>query len=83
MTYRIRFLPEAETEVDEAATWYEARRTGLGQKFRIALGAAIEDSAKPRSLPSRSGLQTTPCCLSSACSSPDTQPNTFGSPSTF
>jgi toxin ParE1/3/4 len=42
MTHRVRFLPEAETDVDEAATWYEARRIGLGQEFRIVLGAAIE-----------------------------------------
>jgi hypothetical protein len=30
-----------------------------------------------------SGLQMMPCFLRSACSSPDTQPNTFGSPSSF
>src|SRR5262245_52895245 len=30
-----------------------------------------------------SGLQMMPCFLRSACSSPDTQPKTFGSPSSF
>ena len=29
------------------------------------------------------GLQMMPCFLNSACSSPDTQPKTFGSPSNF
>jgi hypothetical protein len=26
MTHRVRFLPDAETDVGEAAAWYEARR---------------------------------------------------------
>lgn len=41
MTRRVRLLPEAITDVDEAASWYEARRRGLGREFRLALDAAI------------------------------------------
>lgn len=42
MTRRVRFLPEAIIDVEEAASWYEARRSGLGKEFRMALDTAIE-----------------------------------------
>lgn len=42
MTLRVRFRPQAITDVDEAANWYEARRPGLGKEFRLALDAVIE-----------------------------------------
>jgi plasmid stabilization system protein ParE len=38
---RIVFRPEAETELAEAAEWYEARAAGLGTEFLRALDAAI------------------------------------------
>ena len=33
MKKRVRFLPEAKAEFDEAAEWYESRRRGLGRNF--------------------------------------------------
>ena len=33
MRKRVRFLPEAKAEFDEAADWYEARHKGLGRDF--------------------------------------------------
>ena len=41
MMRRIVFRPEAETELAEAADWYEARGQGLGADFLRALEAAI------------------------------------------
>ena len=40
---RPRFLvePEAETELDEAFTWYEGRAAGLGSEFLRAVRAAF------------------------------------------
>jgi toxin ParE1/3/4 len=33
MSLPIRFLPEARVEYDDAADWYEQRRSGLGLDF--------------------------------------------------
>ncbi len=33
MKKRVRFLPEAKAEFDEAADWYEARQRRLGRDF--------------------------------------------------
>lgn len=33
MSLPIRFLPEAKTEFDDAADWYERQRAGLGADF--------------------------------------------------
>jgi hypothetical protein len=41
MTRRILFRPEAETELMEAASWYEERGKGLGAEFLRSLDAAI------------------------------------------
>ncbi len=41
MTLRIAVDPEAESEIDEAAAWYEARRTGLGLEFLAAVDRAF------------------------------------------
>lgn len=35
------FHPAAREEVDEAATYYESRRGGLGREFRIDFEAAL------------------------------------------
>jgi plasmid stabilization system protein ParE len=33
MNWRVEFRPEVESDVAEAAAWYEARQTGLGAEF--------------------------------------------------
>jgi plasmid stabilization system protein ParE len=33
MSWRVEFRPEVETDVAEAAVWYEARQPGLGSEF--------------------------------------------------
>lgn len=33
MTFEVRLRPEAEQDLAEAATWHEARRSGLGHDF--------------------------------------------------
>lgn len=41
MARPIRIEPEAQAELDEAAVWYEAQRSGLGVEFLDAAEAAI------------------------------------------
>ena len=41
MTRPILFRPEAETELMEAASWYEERGKGLGAEFLRSLDATI------------------------------------------
>lgn len=47
MSPRVRLLPEAKAEFDEAADWYEAQRAGLGVTFvariREVLGKVSSD----------------------------------------
>jgi mRNA-degrading endonuclease RelE of RelBE toxin-antitoxin system len=33
MNYEVRFRPEAEKDVEDAAKWYENQRPGLGKEF--------------------------------------------------
>ena len=33
MSYRVHLRPEAETDIEEAATWYAMQREGLGDEF--------------------------------------------------
>ena len=33
MTYSVRFRPEIPDDITEACRWYEARSTGLGERF--------------------------------------------------
>lgn len=33
MSWRVEFRPEVETDVTEAAAWYETRQPGLGAEF--------------------------------------------------
>ncbi len=33
MSWRVEFRPEVETDVADAAAWYEARQAGLGAQF--------------------------------------------------
>jgi len=39
---RILFEPEASAELEEAARWYEAQRSGLGLAFLAAVDRAVE-----------------------------------------
>ena len=39
----LRFLPEADVELESAFLWYESQRPGLGFEFLLALDAAVED----------------------------------------
>jgi hypothetical protein len=39
---KVRMLPEAETEAQEAASWYENQLRGLGFDFMDALAIALE-----------------------------------------
>ncbi len=41
MTLRITVEPEAESEIGEAAGWYEDRLTGLGLEFLAAVDRAF------------------------------------------
>jgi plasmid stabilization system protein ParE len=41
MPSRLTVQPEAEQDTDAAAAWYEARRTGLGDRFLNAVRAAM------------------------------------------
>ncbi len=34
--------PEAESDIDEAYTWYEKQRVGLGEEFLTSVDAGIE-----------------------------------------
>ena len=42
MNYRVHLRPEAETDLDEAATWYERQRKGLGDEFLDEVLNALE-----------------------------------------
>ncbi len=37
MTWRVVFRPEVETDMAEAAAWYDARQPGLGLRFAEAV----------------------------------------------
>jgi len=39
---RFRYHKAAETELDEAAAWYEGQREGLGGEFIAAVDAKID-----------------------------------------
>jgi hypothetical protein len=41
----IRFRPVARIEFDEAASWYERRRNGLGHEFKDEVQAILEKIA--------------------------------------
>ena len=43
---RIVFASAADLEVAEAALWYEARQSGLGDRFLTAVEAAANDAAR-------------------------------------
>ena len=45
MNRRVLFEPEASAELEEAALWYEAQRSGLGLAFLAAVDRALEHLA--------------------------------------
>ena len=46
MTRRFRTEPEASLELEEAAQWYEQRRSGLGIEFLEEIDRALEFIAR-------------------------------------
>jgi plasmid stabilization system protein ParE len=46
VTASIVFRPEALTEFNDSADWYESRQLGLGVRFVNAIDAAIESLSK-------------------------------------
>jgi plasmid stabilization system protein ParE len=46
MTRAVVFLPEARTEFDDDANWYENRQAGLGAKFTLAVNSVLERIAR-------------------------------------
>jgi plasmid stabilization system protein ParE len=43
MTQRLIIRPQAQTDLEEAAEWYEARRAGLGGEFLREIGFVLEE----------------------------------------
>lgn len=41
MIYKLEIRPDALTDIDEAAAWYEEREPGLGAEFARAVRSAI------------------------------------------
>jgi plasmid stabilization system protein ParE len=46
VTPPIFWIPEANEDLQEARTWYENIRPGLGERFALAVEAAIEEIAE-------------------------------------
>lgn len=42
MSRHLIIRPEAETDITEAAVWYESREAGLGSEILVEIHAAIE-----------------------------------------
>ncbi len=42
MPVKLIFAPEAEQDISEAYSWYEARRFGLGEEFLSCVDAGIQ-----------------------------------------
>jgi hypothetical protein len=48
----VQLAPEAVTELAEAATWYESREPGLGDRFLEEVGGVLPTlGTRPRSFP--------------------------------
>ena len=56
MSFRVLLRPEAETEIGDAATWYEEQKAGLGNEFVDAVFHAVDglSANPPAHLPSSS-----------------------------
>jgi plasmid stabilization system protein ParE len=46
VTVEVRLRPEAEEDLEEAATWYESQRPGLGQQFLDEVLSALANIAE-------------------------------------
>ena len=46
MTLRVAFLQAARRDFEDAALWYEERRSGLGAEFRAEVDAAVALAAE-------------------------------------
>ena len=42
MTYRLEVRPEALSDIEDAARWYDEQRSGLGTEFTRAVVEAID-----------------------------------------
>jgi len=64
MNRPFRNEPEASTELEEAALWYEGRRPGLGTEFLEAVDATLKRIATPAIgiLGLRSNFFVSPTC---------------------
>jgi toxin ParE1/3/4 len=52
MNYRLIIRVEAETDITDAAIWYQNQRSGLGKEFLAEVHATIESAAdNPRQYP--------------------------------
>ena len=57
MNHRFRTEPEASTELEKAALWYESQRPGLGAEFLDAIDATLDRIATwPQAAPRVSGV---------------------------
>ena len=45
MSLRLIIRDDAETDITDAAMWYETKRSGLGEEFLAEIQAAIESAA--------------------------------------
>jgi plasmid stabilization system protein ParE len=43
---KVRLLPEAETEIDEAIQWYDRQEFGVGERFLQAVREALQAVAE-------------------------------------
>ena len=42
MSYTIQIRPDAETDIEEAALWYEEQQQGLGSRYLNEVAAAVQ-----------------------------------------
>lgn len=45
MTFRIVFRRAAKSEFEDAAAWYDERRSGLGEEFVVEIEEAIASTS--------------------------------------
>jgi plasmid stabilization system protein ParE len=50
MIYEVRFRPEAEKDVEDAAIWYENQSLGLGKEFLDKVSNTLENLLKQPSM---------------------------------
>jgi toxin ParE1/3/4 len=56
MMFRIHFEAEVESDLSEAASWYDSQRLGLGSEFLLAVEAALAAIQRsPQTFPKKRG----------------------------